>query len=135
LQEYFVPSRNFVAFTDGLREIVERRGINLLDATVRYVEPNSDAFLNYSRQQMMSVVLYLNVKTSALGLAASASETRETIDLVLRNGGTFYLPYVLAYDKAELAGGYPMIGEFFSAKRKYDPQEIFYNDFYARYAH
>jgi decaprenylphospho-beta-D-ribofuranose 2-oxidase len=135
LQEYFIPPQNFVAFVDGLREIVEKRRINLLDATVRYIEPNDDAFLNYSRQGTLSVVLYLNIKTSASGLAESSAATRETIDLASQNGGTFYLPYVLAYDKLELQRTYPMIEEFFAAKRKYDPNEVFYNDFYARYAH
>lgn len=135
LQEYFIPPQNFVAFVDGLREIVERRRINLLDATVRYIEPNNDAFLNYSRQGTLSIVLYLNIKTSAPGLAESSTATRETIDLALRNNGTFYLPYVLAYDTLELQRTYPMIEEFFSAKRKYDPNEVFYNEFYARYAH
>jgi len=135
LQEYFIPPQNFVAFVDGLREIVEKHRINLLDATVRYIERNDDAFLNYSRQETLSVVLYLNIKTSASGLADSAAATRETIDLAARQNGTFYLPYVLAYDKLELQHAYPMIEEFFAAKKKYDPNEVFYNDFYARYAH
>lgn len=135
LQEYFIPPQNFAAFVDGLREIVEKRRINLLDATVRYIEPNDDAFLNYSRQRTLSVVLYLNIKTSPSGLAESSAATRETIDLALRYHGTFYLPYVLAYDRLELRRSYPMIEEFFAAKRKYDPNEVFCNDLYARYAH
>jgi decaprenylphospho-beta-D-ribofuranose 2-oxidase len=135
LQEYFIPPRNFVTFIDGLREIVEKRRVNLLDATVRYVEPNDDAFLRYSREKTLSVVLYLNIQTSASGLADSAAATRETIDLALKQEGTFYLPYVLAYSKSELGSAYPMMEEFFAAKKKYDVREIFYNEFYARYAH
>jgi decaprenylphospho-beta-D-ribofuranose 2-oxidase len=135
LQEYFIPPRNFVSFIDGLREIVEKRGINLLDATVRYIEPNDDAFLRYSKEKTLSLVLYLNINTSASGLAHSAAATRETIDLALKQGGTFYLPYVLAYNRSELGGAYPMISEFFAAKKKYDQREVFYSEFYARYAH
>lgn len=135
LQEYFIPPENFVAFIDGLREIVEKRKVNLLDATVRFIEPNDDAFLRYSREETLSVVLYLNISTSSAGLADSAAATRETIDLALKQRGTFYLPYVLAYNNSELAGAYPMIHEFFAAKRRYDPNEVFYNEFYAKYAH
>lgn len=135
LQEYFIPPRNFVSFIDGLRQIVEKRGINLLDATVRYIEPNDDAFLRYSKEKTLSVVLYLNIKTSDVGLAESAAATRETIDLALKQEGTFYLPYVLDYKRPELQAAYPMIEEFFTAKRKYDPREVFYSEFYARYAH
>jgi len=135
LQEYFIPPRNFVSFIDGLREIAEKHGLNLLDATVRYLEPNDDAFLRYSKEKTLSVVLYLNIKTSAAGLADSAAATRETINLALKQEGTFYLPYVLAYNRSELAGAYPMIGKCFAAKKKYDPHKVFYSEFYARYAH
>jgi decaprenylphospho-beta-D-ribofuranose 2-oxidase len=134
LQEYFIPPQDFAAFIDGLRDIVEKREINLLSATVRYIEPNSDAFLNYSGRQALAVVLYMNVKTSASGRAASAKMTREIIDLALNHQGTFYLPYVLDYDKPQLLRAYPMIGEFFAAKRRYDPSELFYSEFYARYS-
>jgi FAD/FMN-containing dehydrogenase len=134
LQEYIIPPRNFAAFVNGLRDIVEKRQVNLLDATVRYVEPNSDAFLNYSGRQALAVVLYVNVKASTSGLADSSRITREIIDLALRQDGTFYLPHVLDYDQPQLLRMYPMIGEFFAAKRGYDPSEVFYNEFYARYS-
>jgi decaprenylphospho-beta-D-ribofuranose 2-oxidase len=135
LQEYFIPPQNFAAFVNGLRDIVEKREINLLDATVRYIEPNNDAFLNYSERQALAVVLYMNVKTSASGLEDSSRMTREIIDLALGHDGTFYLPYVLDYDKSQLLRAYPMTGEFLVAKRRYDPSEVFYNEFYARYSH
>ena len=134
LQEYFVPRQHFIAFINDLRDIVERRRVNLLDATVRYVEANDEAFLNYSSRQMLAVVLYMNVKTSATGLSRSSETTREIIDLALREDGTFYLPYVLDYDKSQLSRAYPMVGEFFTAKKRYDPSEVFSSKFYSRYS-
>jgi FAD/FMN-containing dehydrogenase len=134
LQEYFIPPQNFAAFVNGLRSVVEKRQVNLLDATVRYIEPNNDAFLNYSGRQALAVVLYMNVKTSASGLADSSRMTREIIDLALQHDGTFYLPYVLDYDKSQLLRSYPMTGGFFAAKRRYDPSEVFCNEFYSRYS-
>jgi FAD/FMN-containing dehydrogenase len=77
----------------------------------------------------------MNVKTSASGRADSSRMTREVIDLALSQDGTFYLPYVLDYDKSQLLRGYPMTGEFLAAKRRYDPTELFYNEFYAKYSH
>jgi decaprenylphospho-beta-D-ribofuranose 2-oxidase len=135
LQEYFIPPQNFAAFVNGLRDIVEKREINLLDATVRYIEPNNDAFLNYSDRQALAVVLYMNVKTSPSGLADSSRMTLEIIDLALGHAGTFYLPYVLDYDKSQLLRAYPMASEFLAAKKRYDPSEVFYNEFYSRYSH
>ena len=135
LQEYFIPPQNFPAFVNGLRDTVEKYEINLLSATVRYIEPNDDAFLNYSHRQALGVVLYINVKTSASGRADSSRTTRELVDLALEHGGTFYLPYLLDYDKSQLLRAYPAIDEFLAAKRRYDPSEVFYNEFYARYSH
>jgi decaprenylphospho-beta-D-ribofuranose 2-oxidase len=135
LQEYFIPPQHFVAFIDDLREIVERRRVNLLDATVRYVEPNDDAFLNYSREPSLSVVLYVNVKTSAEGLAEASAMTEEIIGAAERNDGTFYLPYMLDYTRSQLLLAYPIATQFFAAKRRYDPAEVFENDFYMKYGH
>jgi decaprenylphospho-beta-D-ribofuranose 2-oxidase len=129
LQEYFIPQENFVSFIDGLREVVERRRIDLWDATVRYIEPNQDAVLSYSGRPALAVVLYMNVRTSASALNESSAMTREIIDLAERNNGTFYLPYVLDYDKSQLLRAYPMANEFFAAKSRYGPSERFFNDF------
>jgi decaprenylphospho-beta-D-ribofuranose 2-oxidase len=135
LQEYFIPPRNFVPFVDGLREIIKNQRVNLLNATVRYIEPNDDAFLNYSRQPALAVVLYINVKTSAHGQVESSTITRQIIDLSLKNNGAFYLPYVLDYDRAELLAAYPSMDDFLAAKKRYDPRELFMNDFYGKYSH
>ncbi len=133
LQEYFVPPDKFVAFIDELRAVVERRHVNLLNATVRYIAPNGDSFLNYARRDYFAVVLYINVKSSLAGQSAAREMTREFIDLAITEGGTFYLPYVLYYDKSELSAAYPNIDEFFDMKRQYDPTELFMNGFYAKY--
>ncbi|MFZ0970290.1 MAG: hypothetical protein WAN13_18605, partial [Candidatus Acidiferrales bacterium] len=133
LQEYFIPPDKFVPFIDELRAVIERRHVNLLNATVRYIAPNGDSFLNYARRDYFAVVLYINVKSSLTGQSATGEMTRELIDLAITEGGTFYLPYVLYYDKSELAAGYPNIEEFFDMKRQYDPGELFMNGFYAKY--
>jgi decaprenylphospho-beta-D-ribofuranose 2-oxidase len=135
LQEYFVPPQNFVPFTTGLAEIVERRRLNLLDATVRYVDANDDAFLNYAHRPALAMVLYTNMNTSPSGRRANAEATREIIELALKNGGTFYLPYVLDFDKSELNRAYPMTNDLFAAKKRYDPSEEFTSDFYSKYSH
>jgi FAD/FMN-containing dehydrogenase len=134
LQEYFVPRDELAPFLVRLRAIVRERRINLLSATVRYVRSNDDAFLNYTRRDAYALVLYVNVKTSTQGRADSSRATRALVDAALESGGTFYLPYVLAYDGDELRRGYPEIDAFFAAKRKLDPSELFMNELYAKYA-
>lgn len=134
LQEYFIPPQNFVPFVDGLREIMENHHVNLLSATVRCIEPNDDAFLNYSNRTSLAVVLYTNVKTSERGRAESSTTNRQIIDLALKNNGAFYLPYLLDYDKSHLLGAYPMANDFFAAKKRFDPTELFFSEFYSKYS-
>ena len=138
LQEYFIPPQNFVPFVNGLRDIVERRRVDLLDATVRYIEPNNDAFLSYSDRPALAVVLYMNVKTSASALAESSAMTREVIDLTVRNSGTFYLPYVLDYDDSHnlFLKAYPMarMNSFKPQKSAMIPWSASLSDFYVKYS-
>jgi FAD/FMN-containing dehydrogenase len=67
-------------------------------------------------------------------LMENSETTREIIDLALHCEGTFYLPYVLDYDKSQLSRGYPMASAFFAAKKRYDPSEVFLNQFYSKYS-
>jgi hypothetical protein len=54
--------------------------------------------------------------------------------LTIANKGRFFLPYQLYYSRDQLQRSYPQIDEFFAAKRKYDPAELFTNTFYRKYA-
>jgi decaprenylphospho-beta-D-ribofuranose 2-oxidase len=134
LQEYFIPKHNFVQFADGLREIVGKYDANLLNVTIRHVKPNQDAFLNYAKTEALAFVLYFNVPTSSAGQATTAQWTRELINLATDLGGTFYLPYLPYYNKAQLKRAYPEIETFFQKKKEYDPKELFMNSFYAKYS-
>jgi FAD/FMN-containing dehydrogenase len=49
-------------------------------------------------------------------------------------GGTFFLPYQLAYTAEQLRRSYPAIKEFLAAKREYDPSGLLSSAFYAKYA-
>jgi hypothetical protein len=40
----------------------------------------------------------------------------------------------LFYSRQQLGRAYPAIDEFFAAKKKYDPDELFTNKFYEKYA-
>lgn len=133
LQEYFIPRAHFVAFVDGLRQVVIDHDVNLLNASVRVVH-KEDNFLNYAPVDMFSVVLYINQKTTIEENKKMRLVTSEIINLTTQLEGRFFLPYQLHYTGEQLVASYPQIHEFFDAKLHYDPDLRFTNTFYEKYA-
>ena len=62
-----------------------------------------------------------------------AAMTRDLIDAALDLGGRYYLPYRLHATPEQFRRAYPQADEFFALKRKYDPHEVFQNQFYLKY--
>ena len=82
---------------------------------------------------MVALVLLCNMACNREADQVMATFTESVIDSVLAHGGCYYLPYRLHATDAQFAKAYPMAGEFFAAKRRYDPDELFVNRFYLRY--
>jgi FAD/FMN-containing dehydrogenase len=133
LQEYFIPRAQFIAFVDGLRQIVIEHEVNLLNASVRVVHQEAN-FLNYAPVDMFSVVLYINQATTSEGNEKMGVVTGKIIDLTTQLKGCFFLPYQLHYTAEQLLASNPQIPEFFAAKRRYDPDLRFTNTLYEKYA-
>jgi FAD/FMN-containing dehydrogenase len=133
LQEYFIVPEKMPEFVDGLRDIVARDRANLLNVTIRIVHQDRITALPYAKRDMFAFVLYFNQKLNEEQSRRLEKTTVDLIDLAVGLKGTFYLPYQLYYSPAELRGAYPEVDEFFAAKRKYDPEELFGNKFYEKY--
>ncbi len=133
LHEYFIPKDNFVAFTDGMRDIITNNKVNLLNASVRVIHPEKNT-LNYAPAEMYSFVLYINQLTTKDGNKKMEAVTRELIDLATKLNGTFFLPYQLHYTPEQLEKSYPNIGLFFKSKKVHDPEGMFTNTFYEKYS-
>jgi len=133
LHEYFIPREQFIPFVDGLRKIVQDYDVNLLNASVRVIHPEGN-FLTYAPGEMYSIVLYINQPTTPEGNERMGTVTRELIDLTADVDGRFFLPYQLHYTPEQLQRSYPMIRDFFAAKKTYDPDGLFTNTFYEKYS-
>jgi decaprenylphospho-beta-D-ribofuranose 2-oxidase len=55
------------------------------------------------------------------------------MEVLNRMNGKFYLAYKGYYTKPQLYQMYPNLTQLFQLKLKYDPQEIFYNAWYAEF--
>ena len=134
LHEYFVPLDGFAAFADSLSRVVSQHHGDLLNVTVRHVLRDDDTFLRYADQEMLALVLLFNQPRSRLGDEGMQAMTRDLVDAALRAGGRHYLPYRLHATPQQMAAAYPQLQRFFDLKRRYDPEQVFQNAFYARYA-
>ena len=133
LHEYFVPRDGLPRFIQAVQRIVPKHHADLLNVTVRHVEEDQDTFLRYADREFFALVMLFNQPTTAAGDAAMEAVTRELIDAADAAGGRYYLPYRLHASTAQFERAYPHGAEFFALKRKYDPQELFQNEFYLTY--
>lgn len=133
LHEYFVPRDRFCEFIEMVRRIVPYHEGNLLNVTVRDIYPDEDTFLKYADCRMFAFVMLFNQPFGPTHEAKMESLTREMIDAALDCGGRYYLPYRLHATPHQFQKAYPMAPQFFELKKKYDPDEIFQNQFYKRY--
>ena len=133
LHEYFIPPRNIETFVVDLRSIIPRHKGDLLNVTVREVETDKDSFLRYADERLFSLVLLFNHARTLAADARMEAMTQDLIDSALAAGGRYYLPYRLHATREQLRRAYPQADEFFQLKRKYDPDELFQNQFYVKY--
>lgn len=133
LHEYFIPLENSVAFIEGLKKVVKDDDVNLLNVTLRIVTKDTITALPYAKDDRIAFVLYFNQKLNEKDSKKLEKATVDLIDLALKNGGAYYLPYQLYYSKEQLKTAYPEIDGFFELKRRLDPIELFSNTFYEKY--
>ena len=134
LHEVFVPVKQLEAFLVRARAIVPRQPrVDLLNVTVRNVEPDPDSFLRYAREEVFGLVMLFNHGRDAESEQAMKVMTRELTDAALAVGGTYYLPYRPHATERQFERAYPQARRFAALKRHYDPQGIFDNEFWRRY--
>jgi FAD/FMN-containing dehydrogenase len=134
LHEYFVPRQAFAEFVARVREIVPGHAGNLLNVTVRGIETDDDTLLRYADQPMLALVMLFQQPRSKKADDRMAAMSRDLIDAAIDVGGRYYLPYRLHATAEQFRRAYPHADQFFALKRKYDPQELFQNQFYLQYA-
>lgn len=78
--------------------------------------------------------MFFSQPRSAEGDADMQAMTAELVDAALQAKGRYYLPYRLHATPAQFRRAYPQADSFFKLKRQYDPNELFQNEFYRKYA-
>lgn len=133
LQSYFIPLDALTDFISSFKELAKDKKIKLFNILIRYIPKDTESFLRYATQDYFEIVIFINIQRSPKHVLHAQKWTQKLIDIVLNLKGCYYLPTQLFATDRQLKRAYPMIEEFFAKKRKYDPQEVFFNSFYERY--
>ncbi|NNP72340.1 FAD-binding protein [Acinetobacter defluvii] len=133
LHEYFIPKQYLAAFIQDLKPILKDSKVDLLNITIREIQQDQDAFMNYAREDVFGLVFLFNQKKTAEQEQDMRTLTNRILDAALKNQGTYYLPYRLHISREKMRLAYPQADEFFALKKKYDADEIFSNRFYLHY--
>ncbi|WP_343718221.1 FAD-binding oxidoreductase [Inquilinus sp.] len=134
LHEYFVPRARLWDFAQAARTVIRRDDGNLLNVTVRDVRRDERSALAYAREDVFGLVMLFVQEKSAAGEERMQRMTRGLIDAALDVGGTHYLPYRLHATPEQLRRAYPTWDEVVAAQRRHDPNGVFRNGLFRRYA-
>lgn len=133
LHEYFIPEKNFNKFIYNMKPILLNSNIDLLNITIRRVEADTITLMNYAKETVYGFVILFNQRKTEEQERKMKELTGKLVNITIKNEGTFYLPYRLHIDKDQMRIAYPKADLFFDIKRKYDPNEVFNNQFYKYY--
>ena len=134
LQEYFIPPEHLDQFINELRDWVSRLELaTLLNATVRWVNADRTTLLPYAPEDRFAVVLFFNLPDRREANIQMEKATRKLIDITLKLGGRYYLPYALFASRSQLYQAYPEFQTLLAKKEKYDPQNLLTNQLFQTY--
>jgi FAD/FMN-containing dehydrogenase len=133
LHEYFLPISALGEFFKKAKPVFARHRPDLLNITVRNVETDRDSFLRYARQEVFGVVMLFHQGRDEASEQSMRAFARDLLAVVLACQGTYYLPYRPHATLEQFQEAYPQAREFFTLKKRYDPEEIFQNQFYQKY--
>jgi FAD/FMN-containing dehydrogenase len=133
LQEYFVPERNFLPFVREMSKLLQTRDLNAVNVSIRHSPADQVSSLPWAREDVFSFVLYHKQRTWPQAQAAVGRWTRELIDIALRHGGRYYLPYQLHATPSQFEAAYPEARELRRVKALVDPAGRLSNELWHKY--
>lgn len=135
ITEVYVDLNDLPAFMAAAASRLRHNRADLIYGTVRLIERDSDSALPWATRPGACVVFNLHAPHGSDGQIQVARQQRDIIDLALSFGGRYFLTYHRCASDRQLLEAYPTFPDFLRAKRRYDPKEVFFSDWYAHYRH
>lgn len=133
--ELYVDLNDLPAFMTQAARLLRQNRADLIYGTIRVIRRDRDSALPWAQRDSACVVFNLHTSHGPGGKAKCASQQRDLIDLALQFRGRFFLTYHRCATDRQLLQAYPTFPNFLRAKRRYDPDETFYSDWYAHHRH
>ncbi len=133
LQEYFIPINNLTLFLDACDSLIRSYSINVVAVHARFIPKNTESFLSYAQHDCFGIVILFSQKNNKAATQNTKRWTQSLIDVTHSLNGLYYLPTQLHATHDQIRRVYPVLDDFFKAKKQYDSQERFINYFYKKY--
>lgn len=135
ITEVYVDLSDLPTFMAATANVFRNNHADLIYGTVRLIERDTDSALPWATRPSACVVFNLHAPHGPEGQIKVAGQQRDIIDLALSFGGRYFLTYHRCASDQQLLQAYPTFPDFLRAKRRYDPGEVFFSDWYAHYRH
>lgn len=122
LQEYFIPVDAFLSFVAQMSRTLRLHKVNALNVSIRHSPADTLPLLTWAPAEVFSLVLYYKQRSRESVRDGVDVWTRELIDLALKHGGRYYLPYRLAATQQQFDAAYPEARAFSALKTRVDPK-------------
>ena len=133
LNEYFIPVKNVETFTAKMRDIYTRYDVDVLNVSLRHALPDPGSYLSWAREEVFAFVVYYRQGTKDEDKQVVGEWTREMIDAILSEGGSYYLPYQPHATVEQFNKAYPDADKYFAVKKRVDPDNRFQNKLWEKY--
>lgn len=134
ISELYVPREALPRFMEAVAGDFRLQRVNCIYGTVRLIERDDETFLAWAREPWACVIFNIHTDHSPAALRASAETFRRLIDRAAALDGCYYLTYHRYARKDQVLRCHPRFPEFLEYKRRHDPDELFFSDWYAHYS-
>ena len=132
ITELYVPRERLGTFLARAADLLRRRAA-VIYGTVRLIERDTESFLAWAKEDYGCIIFNLHVEHQPAAVMGAARTFRALIDLVISEGGSFYLTYHRWATRAQVDACYPQFAEFLAQQRVHDPNGRWQNDWLRHY--
>jgi FAD/FMN-containing dehydrogenase len=128
--ELYVPPERLADFCAAVADDVREHGVDVVYATVRFVEQDVDTALPWARRRSACLVLNIHTEHTPAGLAGSEAAFQRLIDLALEQDGSYFLTYHRWARPDQLLRAHPGVPALVEHQRALDPEGVLHSDWY-----